>query len=110
MQQYYNLNLDDMGVKYSYEHAAALVSQLPRGSRVLKAIDPDTALSDEALLLLQVEFYTHWLMWSKTKDASSGRNKPKPLPLPSETRKEQKRIRSSNKRFVDKILGVNTNG
>ena len=31
-----------MGKDYTASHAAALVRQLPRGSRVLKAINPDT--------------------------------------------------------------------
>lgn len=35
----------------------------------------------EQLMAMQVD-YLAWLVWAKTKDGQSGRNKPKPVPRP----------------------------
>jgi hypothetical protein len=86
-QQYYGLNIDCMGYKYSLTHAAVLVEQLPSNSRVYCAIDPGAAWGwQEHLQALQLNAL-NWLVWSKTKDAEKKRNKPKPVQAPSKKHK-----------------------
>lgn len=68
-----------MGRDYSTLHAAALVSQLPEGSRLARAEDPDAAWTLDRLLMAVVANGVNWLTWSKTKDGQKNRNKPKQI-------------------------------
>lgn len=105
-QQYYGLNIDDMGLRgFSYAHAATLLAQLPKTSRVAIKRNPDNAWDEQARILVHLEYDLRRLMWSMTKDAQYRRNEPKPLPSPSERRLKDKRIEGANKELVDKILG-----
>lgn len=104
-QQYYGLNIDGMGVDYTHAHAAALVAQLPRDARVLVHAVPDAEWTEQTRILAHIEYSLRLLLWSRTKDAQTGRNKPKPLPSPSERRKRRERIEGADKAFVDKVLG-----
>ena len=89
-QQYYGLNLDDMGGGYTISHAACLCAQLPRESRTLKALATPEQ-SEELLWTLPVRIAVEQLnmlnviRWLHTKDAAEGVNFPKPL-LPPELR------------------------
>ena len=79
LQQYYGLNIDGMGRDFSTLHAAALVAQMPEGSRTARAHDPDAAWTLDRLLAAVVANNTNWLVWSKTKDGQRNRNRPKPI-------------------------------
>ena len=72
-----------MGVDYSTLHAGVLLEQLPEGSRVHRAIDPDNVWTLDRQLLAALVNAVNWLVWSKTKDGQRGRNKPKPIGLPA---------------------------
>lgn len=58
--------------------AAALASGLRDGSRIKMAMSGATVGSDTALLAAAVDRLS-LLVWSKTKDAEKGRNKPKSM-------------------------------
>ena len=58
--------------------AAALASGLRDGSRIKMAMSGATVESDTALLAAAVDRLS-LLVWSKTKDAEKGRNKPKSM-------------------------------
>lgn len=104
-QQYYGLNIDGMGVDYTHAHAAALVAQLPRDARVFVHASADAEWTEQTRILAHIEYSLRLLLWSRTKDAQTGRNKPKPLPSPGERRKRRERIEGADKAFVDKVLG-----
>lgn len=78
-QQYYNLNLDYLGREYGINHAASLALELPDTSRIKKKLKPEIEWTKEDVLLSGIEYWTHLLVWSKTKDGSRGLNKPKPI-------------------------------
>lgn len=87
MQQTYGLDIDRMGVDYTTLHAAALVAQLPEGSRLARAVDPDNEWTLDRVLMATVASDLNWLVWSQTKDAHKHGSKP-PKPIgPSWVRK-----------------------
>ena len=104
-QQYYGLNLDDMGSEYSYIHAATLLTQLPKTSRIASKRNPDNEWDEQTRILAHLEYDVRRLAWSMTKDAQHRRNEPKPLPSPSERQAARRRIEGSDKALVDKVLG-----
>lgn len=78
-QQYYNLNLDDMGQRYTIWHAADCAAMLPLTSRVAVSINPDNALTLSDRLQANTEYWTHLAAWMNTKDGSKNKNQPKHL-------------------------------
>lgn len=76
-QQYYGLDLDGMGRDYSTLHAAVLATQLPEGSRLARAIEPDAVWTLDRALMAVVANDLNWLVWSKSRDGQKGRNKPR---------------------------------
>lgn len=104
-QQYYRLNIDDMGNGYTYQHAAVLVSQLPIGSRVLSKMDPRASWTQSDYLLSLIEYDLRVLAWQKTKDAEHGRNKPKP-PLEPKREQEPYKVTRSQMEKVAKALNI----
>ena len=76
-QQYYGLNVDGMGRDYSTLHAADLLTMLPEGSRVAACYDESSAWTSDRTLMAAMVNDLNWLVWSKTKDAQKGRNRPK---------------------------------
>lgn len=94
-----------MGTEYTYAHAASLCVQLPDTARLHRAQNPDAAWDEQTRILAHIEYALRMLLWSKTKDAQYGRNKPKPLPTPKERAGRRERIEGADKAFVDRILG-----
>lgn len=68
-----------MGRDYTTLHAAALLLQLPEGSRVARAMDPDAAWTLDRALMASVVNSLNWLVWSKAKDGQRDRNRPRPV-------------------------------
>lgn len=104
MQQFYGLNLDDMGAAYTPAHAAALAAQLPRESRCFRAEAPACEWGDAEYLLASIEYSCRALAWAKTKDAQRGRNVPKPLQTPAERARVASRIEHTDFEFVKNAL------
>lgn len=104
-QQYYGLNLDGMGRDYSYAHAAVLLSQLPRESRVARYIEPDAAWSEDTVLLASIDYWVRWIAWTKTKDAKHDRNHPEPVKTPSERKAARERGAHVDLDLVRAVLG-----
>ena len=71
-QQFYSLNLEGMGRTYTTFHAASLLTQLPEGSRVARALNPDAAWTMDRQLLAVIANDLNWLVWSQTKDGQKG--------------------------------------
>lgn len=109
-QQVYGLNLDGMGEGYSHAHAAALMAQLPRSSRVAKALDPSNEWDDATYLLSIIEYDLRVLIWQNTKDAQRNRNKPKPNDTPRDIAKKMERAKGFDREFIDKVLGREEDG
>ena len=104
-QQYYGLNLDSMGVEYSYAHAACLVTQLPPNARIFAAINPDLSLTYAEWLLTQIEYNLRVLAWQNSKDGQKGRNAPKLPKSPSEIAAEKERAAKVDFDLIEQVLG-----
>lgn len=109
-QQVYGLNIDGMGEQFSHAHAAALMMQLPSGSRVAKALDPANEWDEAAYLLSAIEYDLRVLIWQNTKDAQRNRNKPKPNDTPREIARKRERAKGFDRKYIDKILGREEDG
>lgn len=101
-QQFYNLNIDDLGNSLSINHAAALCEELPSSSRVVKAINPRAAWDEEKQLLAMIEYWAHVNVWAQSKDAKYKRNKPKLIE--PKNKEKQKDIVSYSSNELDEIL------
>ena len=77
-----------MGEDYSLLHAADLAMQLPAGSRVMGALNPEMKWDDKTRLLALIEYWLHGIVWSFSKDAKHNRNEPE---LHSPVKKKRKR-------------------
>lgn len=105
-RQYYGLDLADMGHGYSVAHAAILAAQLPEGARSLGAIDPVLSWSTDRYLLASIEYSLRALLWTKTKDAAKGRNRPKMVPTPSQRERLRKKVEGTDIERIRKALGI----
>jgi len=81
-QQYYTLNIDEMGVGYRVGHAAELAVMLPQESRVMQRIDPENAWGWQEYLLADLVNRVRWLQWAQTPDGAKNRNHPNPIMAP----------------------------
>ena len=81
-QQYYTLNIDNMGIDYRLSHAADLAVMLPQESRVMRCINPANAWGWQEHLLADIANRVRWLQWAKTPDGAKNRNHPKPIEVP----------------------------
>lgn len=93
-----------MGTGFSYGHAAILVENLPRESRVLSALNPSFSWSTTDYLLSLVEYEMRVLLWRQTKDGQKNRNKPEPPLRPAEHEREQEVITIEHMRKVAEEL------
>ena len=105
-RQYYGLDLADMGSAYSVAHAAILATQLPEGARSLGIVDPALSWSTERYLLASIEYSLRALLWTKTKDAEKGRNRPQMVPTPSQREALRKKVESTDIERIRKTLGI----
>lgn len=104
-QQFYGLDLGDMGHGYTVSHAAVLAAQLPRNSRCMAQIDADLVWSDETAALLRVVYLLEILIWQ----LGGGKTpKPEPIQTPSQTKHLQERLEDaeSTMREVAEIIGI----
>lgn len=79
LQEFYGLCLDGMGRDFSTIHAAALVVQLPEGSRVRSAYRPDAVWTVDRSLMAGVLNALNFIAWTKTRDGQRNRNRPVPV-------------------------------
>ena len=75
-QEHFGLCIDDMGTAFSTLHAAALIGQLPEGSRVRAAYDADSVWTTDRVLAAGIFNALQFIAWTKTKDAQRGVNRP----------------------------------
>lgn len=89
-QQFYNLDVDEVGTSIRPLRAADLAMMLPRESRCAVALSPDAGWSHESVVLSLVEFRLHqivnMLAGGKAKDGSK---LPEPEPLYKPQRPER---------------------
>lgn len=105
MRQYYGLDVAAMGDGYSVLHAATLVSQLPRSSRVARATDERATWGDSEVLLSLIEYQLRVIAWQGTEDGMKGRNRPRPLPVPGVAEAKAKRAMEFDRKLIDDVLG-----
>lgn len=105
-QQYYTLDIDEVGRGIRIRRAASLCAHLPRGSRTVRRLDPDSEWATEAHFLARIEHECRALLWSKTKDAEKGRNFPKPMPTPAQRAETRRKYEGTDYEEVARVLGV----
>lgn len=105
MRQYYGLDVAAMGDGYSVLHAAALVSQLPRSSRTVRAVDERATWGDSEALLSLIEYQLRVIAWQNTEDGAKDRNRPRPIPVPGVAEAKAKRAREFDRELIDRVLG-----
>jgi hypothetical protein len=103
-QETYGLNLDGMGVEYSYAHAACLCAQLPPGARIWRGTADEWGT--DTYLLVGIEHTLRVLAWQQTEDAAKRRNYPKPIETPASRAQLEQKVRRSyaNRAMVDAVL------
>lgn len=79
---------------------------LPRESRTARRLDPTLEWTDADYMLRSIEYNTALGIWSKTKDAEKGRNKPEPALSPAERseKAERERARAERERLARENL------
>lgn len=107
-QQFYGLNIDDMGDGYSVLHAADLAAHLPRDGRTYVAENPDNAWTLQNQVLALIEFRLHWWNWAHTDDGMHMRNYPKCL-IPSDEQARSASSGDSEQMPVDEMMQFVTN-
>jgi len=101
IQQYYGLNLDGMGSAYSYEHAAALVANLPRSSRIASILNEANEWADNEYILRSIDYTLRLISWQ----IGGGKGRaPEPLPTPQQVAERRRKITSTDRAFIDSIL------
>lgn len=95
--QYYHVNVWHMGLDSDVEYTTSevrlcsiLAWQLPRDSRVWRAMDPAGAYDTATLLLRQLEYDVRAFNYGFSKDAEHKRNQPEPITLPGEEIERQR--------------------
>lgn len=99
--------LDQLGTDdLTWPDLAAVVTEAPGDSALVRALNPDVHWGLTELLLAEAVDTLHWLQWSKTKDAKWGWNKPKPVPRPGVDTSEYEVIgEATDMDELDKALG-----
>lgn len=78
-QQYYGLNLDEMGERFSTLHAADLLVELPDDSRtMMRGSDGGAWTFDRTLAAMQLNAL-NTIAWLQSADGQKGRNRPRPV-------------------------------
>lgn len=88
------------------ERWAILWSGLPKDSRTARRRDPSLEWTDADYMLRSIEYNTALNIWSKTKGAEKGKNKPEPMLSPAEraAKAERDRIRAERERAAKERL------
>lgn len=111
-QEHFGLCLDDMGRGLSIVHAAALIGQLPEGSRVRAAYLPQSAWTTDRLLAAGILNALNFIAWTKTKDGQRNRNRPRPVGPSASARRGSRRpamamtVERLNEELAKKRTGV----
>lgn len=105
-QQFYGLDYSRMGADYSVAHAAVLANQMPRESRVFRALNPDLEWSDEMSVLVRIDYLLQVLLQALTGNKSGFR--PTPIQTPSERVHIQEQLNAAEADMdeVARILGI----
>lgn len=108
MRQYYGLDVplapDDSA---DLARLSVLWTGLPRESRCSRRATPANEWSTTDYLLRDIEYWLHWIQWSKTKDAKHKRNEPEPIETPEELSEAQRKAdrAMANKSLIARQLG-----
>ena len=99
-QETYRIDLWAMGLDgdeltIEVRRAAVLAAQLPRTSRVVRAMVPTAANGTVEQLLRQIELNQRIWSWSHTKDAENKVNQPVPMTLPGEDEAHERKERQA---------------
>lgn len=108
-QQFYGIGLPINEEEFPFlvpERWTLLWEGLPKDSRTARRRDPSLEWTDADYILRSIEYNTALNIWSKTKGAERGRNKPEPILSPSERaeKAERERIRAEKERLAKKRL------
>lgn len=111
-QQYYGLNLEDIGGNLSVRHAALLAAHLPPESRCLSILNPDFGWSKEMHLMTKMEHEMRVLLWQQSQSKNNRTPFPKPIDPPSKVVRIQRQLEHTDIDEINERLGIGgeTNG
>ena len=87
-QQYYGLNIDEIGASFSVHHAAVLAAMLPTESRTIAVAAPHASWSLSDQLLAASTNALNMLVWLEADPKRHLSNKPKPIEPPKRPNEE----------------------
>ena len=92
-----------MGIDYSFAHAACLLTQLPRDSRIARLEDPNNAWSVEAYLIRRLEYDFRLFAWAM---GGGNGDEPEPLAAPGDAARKADEMQAikANMEFVKGVL------
>lgn len=68
-----------------------------------RKLHPGSDWTVDTHLLHSIEYSLRVLVWSKTKDAEHGRNRPKPIPMPGERKQTPEQVDRAAERVRSKL-------
>ncbi len=101
-QQYYGLDIGDMGSSYSLPHAACLAAQLPRSSRCTEKLSVGNGWDDWTIFLSLIEYDIRNLAHSLAEDPPELHPPFQYVDLHQPEEDDEKECRS----MVDSVLGM----
>lgn len=81
-QQFFGLDIEEIGKSYSLVHACELAAMLPEGSRVLRKIEPALSWDIKDHLLTRLINDFELFMWALGGGESEGNLRPTPIQPP----------------------------
>lgn len=110
-RRFYTMDLPDSYAgldEGGWLRCSELYARLPRESIAARRADPDNGWPVEALLLRDVEFRLHNLVWLMSDEGRRGVNAPRPIPTPGDgARAEQARAdAAAAKADIAGIFGI----
>lgn len=91
------------------ERYAALAWQLPKTSRLWRALDPSAGYDTATLLLRQLEYNVRAFHWAFTEDGKNKANEPEPLTLPGEEEAHERAAEEADNMALElaRVFGLN---
>lgn len=83
---------------------AALCAQLPRESRLMRALSPALEWSDEAYKLAELDYHVRHLIWMLSEDGAKGVNRPSLPVTPATVSSDTAQLEATDFALIDSVL------
>ena len=103
-QEFYGLNLEELGKSLSLRHAAILAAHLPPKSRCRSVADPNAVWSEEMYALVNIEYEMRLLLWMQSQSKKNHTPMPEPVDPPAKAKEMQRRLEQTDIHEDDDLL------